>query len=624
MIAESFNPLPDDYEELTEDGKRQARVAVVSDDSTPQRSVVRWHYFRQWYLMPSDSFYKKFVPSAQFHYQAIHDLYTYEKNILAAPRGSAKSICIGTETPLIDLVTKPHSDTNLLLATQDMVEERFGNIQQQIDENPHIIRDFGKLKPGRGGGKWSGRYIRLRNGATLKGFGIGGRKRGARPDRLIMDDPEADKEGKEITQQLREEFDHMLFSVLLPMLREGCKIFWVGTLISRRAFIYAAFYGKDKRFGRWNRRLWAACREVDGAFTDLLWPEMLSQKYLKEQYLNMGPSAFAAEYLNAPASPQARLLTRHSVKNEYRISGQVGKFPLMSEPETTIHYLIKSERDTVDLPSEYSDVVEPYSEWLDGLFRVTLIDYAYTATVHSDFNVVMTVGFDRMDILWILDVWMGRLASEQLISVIMTQGTKWWSHMVSPESVSIQQRLMEEHARHIEDMASTTGWVPKVVPPTYPKNTQKGDRIAMALEWRFNRARIKLPTIETLQDSGYDPQSIQGFRMLEQQVDDFTPDLKLLPFDDVIDCLAMSGYIPRQSGVPRALEPFKETPLNLMKRGDKYLPGTTLLLADAVNINDIPDEVVAQWRQRQNKNKAGRPDLIETRFDHNRVWLRGL
>jgi len=442
-----------------------------------------------------------------------------------------------------------------------------------------------------------------------------------------MDDPETDKEGKEITQKLREEFDTMLFNVLLPMFREGCKIFWIGTLINRRAFIYSAFYGKDKRFGYWNRRLYAACREEDGKLVDLLWPEMLSVRFLEEKRATVGPSVFAAEYLNAPSSPQGRPLYRDAIKNMYYINGQVARRPLETQPEVTIHYKLKKTKDadnTTHAPPEYVDEVESYTHWLEGLFRVTLVDYAHSVSIHSDFNCVMTVGFDNRDIVWLLDCWLGRLESEKIIGVIMAQGTKWRSHMVCPEAVAIQRRLMEEAARHIEDQSENTGWTPRVVPPTYPANTDKGDRISLGLEWRFHRGRIKLPAPDTPADAGYPPESVSALKMVNQQIDDFTTDLALLPFDDGIDTLAMTAYIPRQSGVPRHLEPFAQSPIELLKRGETYWPGTNLPLITAINSSDITEEIIDALRAKRQQPESHRPPRIRTPYDSHRLLLKGL
>ena len=196
--------------------------------------------------------------------------------------------------------------------------------------------------------------------------------------------------------------------------------------------------------------------------------------------------------------------------------------------------------------------------------------------------------------------------------------------MVCPEAVAIQHRLMEEAARRVEDTAHLTGWTPKVVPPTYPTNMSKGDRVSMALEWRFNRGRIKLPASDTPADSGYDSMSINSFNMLYTQIDDFTSDLKLLPYDDGIDTLAMSGYIPRQSGVPRHLEPFARTPIEHLANGELYLPGTNLPLMSIVDINKITPEIEAVLRRKREGPHRIRSRATSSRFDNSRQFMKGL
>lgn len=631
--------LPADYDELTEDGQRSARLAVVSDYSTPTKAVIGWYYFRQWYLVPYAGFFKDYCPSATFHFDMIYDLYAYEQNIEAAPRGSAKSYVIGTEVPLRNLCTRPHYDTSLLLATKEMVEERFDVIMQQLEDNPYLIADFGAQKPGRGSGTWSKKYLRLRNGARLKGFGIGGRKRGARPDLLIMDDPEVDKNGQQINQKLREAFEVMLFQVLLPMLREGCKLYWVGTLINRRTFIYSAFHGDDKRFDRWNRRLMVACRLQDGGMTDLIWPEFMSLSYLQNKLLDMGPSFFGAEYLNAPGSAQGRMLQLDPIKNRYEVNGFIDANPFATDPATVIVYHIKGKSDreareaTADDkgdtgvgPPIYTRIEESYSKWVESLFRVILIDSARTVGPHSDYSCVMTMGFDARDILWFLDIWVGRGESEVIIAKIMEQGIRWQAHLVAPESVGVQRRLYEECRTTIEDFSAATNWIPKVVPPVYPVNTEKGQRILLGLEWRFVRGRLKLPADITNFNGFYDPITINSFKILNQQIDDFTTDLALLPVDDAIDTMAMAAYIPRQSGVPKTLEPFMQTAGNMLARGDRYAPGTSLPLIDAVPTNELTQEMLEGIRRRYQREHLARrrPSLRSSRFDARRRFIRGL
>ena len=84
-------PLPEDYEELSLDGQKQARLAVLHNQSTPFDLVVAWDFFRRCYLAGAGKlFYKNgFEESSDFHYEMIFDLGQYGRNAWA---GSEESI----------------------------------------------------------------------------------------------------------------------------------------------------------------------------------------------------------------------------------------------------------------------------------------------------------------------------------------------------------------------------------------------------------------------------------------------------------------------------------------------------------------------------------------------------
>jgi hypothetical protein len=62
-------PLPPDYEELSTEGQRLARVNACLQTDTPRASALSWNFFRNYYLMPDPAsgydpmFYKNILPS---------------------------------------------------------------------------------------------------------------------------------------------------------------------------------------------------------------------------------------------------------------------------------------------------------------------------------------------------------------------------------------------------------------------------------------------------------------------------------------------------------------------------------------------------------------------------------
>lgn len=184
-------PLPLDYGELSLDGQREARLAVLHRQDTPQHLCEAWDFFRKIYLAGVGRLFFKndFVPSPDFHFQMVYDLGKFARNCIAAPRGSAKSTVIGLEIPMLLALTRPHYEMSLGLATDRLVEERFDKLIQQFVENELILQDFGEVKPPRGQKIWNHHQLSLTNGAIIKGLSVMGRKRGGRPRLFILDDP---------------------------------------------------------------------------------------------------------------------------------------------------------------------------------------------------------------------------------------------------------------------------------------------------------------------------------------------------------------------------------------------------------------------------------------------------
>ena len=540
-----------------------------------------FYCFRNWYLIPMEGYYKKHTPSPPFHYEMVSDMNQYAMNLYGAPRGFAKSYVIGADACLYLLYTIPHFDIAQCLSVQRMIPKTSSRVMSQIEQNPYLLADFGPMKStGRGGESWSKFYFQLKNGSSMEFFSTEGRKRGARPDLFVLDDPEFDTDKEETSTALIESFQTILFKQIIPMLRKGSRLFWIGTVISRRTNIYLAQSGEDKRFAGWNIKILPACKIDDkDNFTDLLWPEEWGAKDLKKRREDIGEANFASEYLNSPTSEQARLLEYDYIRNTYQLSDDLldTDFPLaVEENRGTIKYSLLNEQT-----GQYESVKESYRKWLHSLFRVILVDFAYTMAVTSDFHVVATVGFCRKDIMWLLELWVGKTIPSVLHTEIIKQGVKWQAHQVAPESPPVQYRLVQEAAESIQEAANATKWYPKVIPPTYPKDTPKAVRIAQALEWRFARGRIKLPS-----GDGF---NTQQYRMMLAQINDFTMDLALLTHDDIIDALAMGGYIKRKSGVPQKIVPTKDSYQDMLAKGHTTIPGTNISLLYATGVNNLTD-----------------------------------
>ena len=593
-------PLPGDYEELNLDAQKQARLAVLHNQSTPFDLVVAWDFFRRCYLAGMGKlFYKNgFEESPDFHYSMIYDLGEHGRNAYAAPRGSAKSTVIGIEAPLLLALTRPHYEMTLGLATDRLAEERFDKLMQQFIENELILQDFGEMKPPRGHKIWNHHQLSLSNGAIIKGLSVMGKKRGGRPRLFILDDPEndPDSDSQAAAQAVVEKFEMIMFRQIIPMLESGSSIFWVGTLINRRSFLYHATSSDDPRFDFWNRKTLKAIEydKDDPKTVYVLWPEKWPKEVLEARRDEIGPSAFASEYCNEPVSEQDRILVIDPRKNEYSVEGEFD----WNNPLTHTGNIKWSERYMEPGRRVYKDYEKPYKELVLPMYRILLFDYGSGMSQYNDYSCILILGFDTTNTLWILDMWLGRAKDATLLRLIYEKGLAWRPRVLGIEAVSIQMSFAEAVKEYIEEMEQKISqpWRARVFPITYPARVSKSQRIS-GMEWRYRPGRIKYPA----HLAGKWP-----YDQLYQQTEDFTPDLALLPHDDAIDTLSMCQYVVKNRGGKFTKEKGKPSLLERIRRNLPIIKGTPLL--SGISSQDITSEMLDVLSQNARKSAIDKND----------------
>ena len=569
-----YFPLPANYGELHPIEQKQARMRILLDQSTPLKLVRAWFLFRQIYLKPlGNGFYRTgYVESPPFHFQMVYDLGDYARNADAAPRGSAKSTVIGIEIPLLLLVTRPFYSIALGLATDNLVEVRFDTIIEQITTNPLIIEDFGNLKPAKGEATFNRHYIHLTNGSTMQGFSVLGKKRGARPNLFILDDPESDpdNDSKETMQILMEKFQNILFRQILPMLECGSSIFWIGTLINRRAFLYHATSSDDPRFTYWNRRVYKTIYTdvVNPTKTSILWASRWTEEWVAAKRAELGEATFRAECQNDPTTDTERLLNIDARKNEYTINAETIDDKYETDPLGSNTEVVWYEKPDPMLAT-YVEVKKPMKEWLAGLFIIGLFDYAQGMAQHNDYSCIGIVGFDSKNTLWILDMWMGRAKEPRLYELILQYSMKWRCKVTGIESASTQINFYDSVSTFVNEKCGNSVWRPRIMPVKYPANTSKSSRIGGS-GWRFETGKIKYPA---------HLKNKWPISQLYMQTLDFTEDLALLQFDDAVDTvLGMPQYVVHTRGAKQFTTTNEDGSLvERIRHGKPLFPGLPLL-----------------------------------------------
>jgi hypothetical protein len=577
-------PLPSDYPQLTIEGQQKARLAVLMDHSTPTKFIEAWSLFRNLYLKNTEPgfFYDDFVPSPKFHYELIEDIATYPYNVVAAPRGFAKSTLISKEIPLLLLLTRPNFKISIGLATDRLLERHFDVLMTQLTTNPNIVEDFGNLKSKKGEGIWNHHTLTLTNGSFIEGFSVTGRKRGARPHLFILDDPEYDPDSDSETarQAIAEKFEVLLFKQIIPMLRRDCSLTWIGTIIGARNYLYyACSTTEDARFTAWNRKIYEA---FDPGTDNSIWSGMWSDEALQRRRVEIGESAFASEYLNRPASDKDRILTITPTLNEYSIQydneDRFNENPLSDNTSLITYYTRPAmDKDTspdVFLSPEKSiwekKTASPASLFR-GLFRFLTFDNAEGLSPHHDYSCVMVMGLDKFNCLWILDGWVGRTKRVQRLAKIYEMAVKWYAKVIGIEAVGMQGEISEAMEEYIDNLRQDMPeyFNPRVLPIKYPPHDSKADRIS-GLSWRYRTGKVKYPA---------HLKNTMLIRDLYTQTLDFTMDLALLRHDDVIDCVAMSQYVVKSRGAihPTVSPNMTNTVQGVLAKGQNKICGIPII-----------------------------------------------
>lgn len=310
----------------------------------------------------------------------------------------------------------------------------------------------------------------------------------------------------------------------------------------------------------------------------VLWPEKWSQEVLEARREEIGDAAFQAEYCNEPISAQERILVIDQRKNEYTVEGEFD----WNNPLTHTGLIKWSERFMEPGRRIYKEFEKPYRELVLPMYRILLFDYGSGLSQYNDYSCIAIVGFDTSNTMWILDVWLGRAKDATLLRMIYEKGLAWQPRVLGIEAVSIQMSFAEAVKEYIDEMEGKSGtpWRARVFPITYPARVTKAQRIS-SLEWRFRPGKIKYPA----HLAGQWP-----FNQLYQQTEDFTPDLALLPHDDVIDTISMSGYIVKNRGGMFTKEKGKPSLLERIRRNLPLVRGTPLL--SGVSTSEITSEML--------------------------------
>lgn len=547
-------PLPADYPTLTEEGRRLARIALVSDHSTPARLVLAWSSFCHFYLRPESArFYRRWKPPAKMHYCMVHDIGRYPRSMITFPRGAGKSTTLLRTLPLLFAYTRPGMTVWCVTSKIDLWTFAMDDIKMQIEQNEILRADFGDFKPRRGSGVWSATRLRLANRFRLVGQPIGGKNLGGRPDLLLLDDVEHDPEDESAGPRLTEQLERKMFYVYRPMMEEGTTIALIGTVRRHSAFLYRAMHSKDPRLNYWNRRN----LEIVDSKGRSIWPEKWPVHVINQLREEMG-DAFGSEYMNNPMLSKTRTFAFNRRYHSYARTNPDSLW--LTDPLSSTTQFARALRPaTADAPPTYR--VYTAKDFLPNCFRFITADYAHTVSYTSDFQCAACMALDSESNLWLLDLFLARCPRDEFINAILRMALRFQVRLIAPESVSVQEQLTDTLIRVLEaPCLSLMGYIPAVIHLKGKAfQAKKGERVS-TLQWRFERDKIFLPANDL---------DVWPFNELVNQINIFAGDTDAMRHDDAIDALSMSTEVlklrrvsnPEETPVPSVMQQLLDDPI---------------------------------------------------------------
>lgn len=611
-------PLPPDYEELSTEGQRLARVNACLQADTPRASALSWNFFRNYYLMPDPAigfdpmFYKNILPSPPGHYKIVSWLSEHRFLAIGAPRGFAKSTLKRTII-LKEMLTKPGVEIATILSKEDFGIDEMDLLKFQFEENERIIEDFGPQRTGHGLGVWNNHLLRTQSRAAVKMFSMDGRIRSIRPDLVFIDDVEYDEDYKKSARETTADITTKVLKVIVSAMEAKSKVCLLGTMLSKQSFLYFVVCTEDdprfqsaEKGGKWFKI------NIPGVDTHghNAWGAKYTKEHLAERRLLLGDSIFRTEFMGDPVSEEDAPFVIRPDLHEYTFptseaAERVVENPYATDVSVTYHAVKDDGLKRSTVP-----VTVPFREKIDDLRKVLAIDYASGMTAAHDYSSIVVGGLDDEDNLWVLDAWFGRVRSTRLAQLAWEYALRWRVSGIAVEAIGAQEeivRLVRETGYSLTQ--GSNSWLPAVIPLKYPGKLSKGDRISNALERRFNQGRIKLPGQRSNSGAMYE---------LYHQIRNFTPDLRSLQFDDLVDSLAMiqiasKGHLPTLKGAPAAV-----TVIERLRAGERFLPGTDIPLATMVPFETLPMDVLSVIMREQDQlrleSRERSADLVDPEY----------
>lgn len=362
----------------------------------------------------------------------------------SVPRGHAKSTYLSNMYPIYNIVYNLRQFILILSETQDGAKMFTDFVNNQLKENEKLREDFGEMMSPNSRENVrdnSEKFITLNNimvasGSTQKQL-RGMRFLNARPDMIIMDDLESEKNTN--TPELRQKNLIWYTKTVNPLGDPQRTAFiYMGTLVNPNGLLpyvmqradfkakrYSAIVSPPERQDLWEqyekiyRDLDIPDRkeraeefyfenqlEMDKG-VEVLWETRMPYYKLIQEKCNVGTRAFNSEYLNLPYSAEDAIF----------------------KPEMFTFY------DEADLYDEQGRLIpmDLYGFW----------DVAITGK--GDYNAIITMGRDRRTgVFYVLDAYAGKINMHEALKVAEEKILEYRHHTFGVETIQAQWSMYQQ------------------------------------------------------------------------------------------------------------------------------------------------------------------------------------
>ena len=430
-----------------------------------------------------------------FHREMWQMVCSEDENVaIAAPRGHAKTTSVTMAYALCNALFNERDCIMIVSSTYDLGVKFLSSLKSYLYDNVGIKQTFGPFKFEKDTEdeiivvtKY-GKFCVVAKGSeqgSVRGFKWGDK----RPNLIIGDDLESDE--IVMNPDRRRKFKSWFMNVLIPCGNKGCLYRVVGTILHFDSLLENLLQDDT-----WLTKRYSAHKAFDD-FTEILWPEMWSEKRLRQRrqyYINQGNTeGYSQEMLNIPVS----------VEDQY------------FRPED----MLEMTEDDKDKNSG------------GKMVYYAAADLAISKGQRSDYTVIGVMGVDADNFKHIVDIRKGRWDSLEIIEELLAVNQRY-----KPELFGLEQGQIEKAIGPFLDVKMRESGEYLNIHPLRPA----GDKPTRAKSFQ---AMMKSGSVKFDKDASW-------YMGLEDEMMKFTNSGAKSGHDDQIDVMSYLGIMVNEVNRP--------------------------------------------------------------------------